>query len=462
MKKILGTFSLVMINVIAVDSLRSLPFSAEYGFSLVFYYLLAAVAFFYPVSLVVAELATTWPNKGGIYVWVREAFGEYWGFLVIWLQWVYNVAWYPTILSFLAATFAYLINPHLADNKVYMLSVILITFWLATYLNWHGMAFSSAISTFAALIGTLIPMIFIIILGIIWLAKGHPSQIVFSGKTFWPDLSSVNNLTFLIAVLFGLVGMELSASHADEVRNPGKAFPRALAYSSVIILVSLILSSLAIAIVVPQQQLNVVAGLIQAFMIFFNAYHLGWMQPIITLFIIIGGIGGVAAWVIGPTKGLLVATRDGSIPPILARINKKEVPTLILFAQAVIVTLLCGVFLLMPTVSSSYWVLTAITAQLALLVYIIMFAAAIYLRYKKPNVRRPYKIPGGNWGMGLACLLGTLSCLFAFAIGFIPPSQIAVGKVLRYEIILIAGLLILCLPPFILYKIKKPHWRVSH
>src|SRR5687768_10340652 len=105
-KKILGTFSLIMINVIAVDSLRSLPFSATYGFSLVFYYLVAAITFFYPVSLVVAELATAWPNKGGIYVWVREAFGERWGFLVIWLQWVYNIAWYPTILSFLAGALA--------------------------------------------------------------------------------------------------------------------------------------------------------------------------------------------------------------------------------------------------------------------------------------------------------------------------------------------------------------------
>src|SRR5262245_25822142 len=110
-KKILGVFSLVMINVIAVDSLRSLPFSATYGFSLIFYYLLAAICFFFPVALVAAELATGWPNKGGIYVWVREAFGERWGFLVIWLQWIYNVVWYPTILAFIAGTIAYLFDP---------------------------------------------------------------------------------------------------------------------------------------------------------------------------------------------------------------------------------------------------------------------------------------------------------------------------------------------------------------
>ena len=100
-KKTLGAFGLAMINVIAVDSLRSLPFSAEYGFSLVFFYILAAITFFFPTALVAAELATGWPNKGGIYVWVREAFGERWGFLVIWLQWIYNVVWYPTIFCHL-------------------------------------------------------------------------------------------------------------------------------------------------------------------------------------------------------------------------------------------------------------------------------------------------------------------------------------------------------------------------
>lgn len=448
-----------MINVIAVDSLRSLPFSAVYGFSLVFFYLLAAITFFFPTALVATELATGWPNKGGIYVWVREAFGERWGFLVIWLQWIYNVAWYPTILSFLAGAFAFLINPHLADNKIYMLSVILITFWSATLLNWFGMNLSSVVSTIGALIGTLFPMAFIILLGSVWIIKGHHLQINFSEKSFFPNLSSVNNLSFLTAVLFGLVGMELSATHADEVKNPARDYPRAIWYSSIIILASLIFASLAIAIVVPQQQLNVVTGLVQAFMIFFQSYHLKWMQPIITLLIIIGGISGVAAWVIGPTKGLLVAARDGSAPPFFARVNKHDVPIVILFMQAIIVTLLCSVFLFMPTVSSSYWVLTAITAQLALLVYIIMFSAAIYLRYKHPRVHRAYKVPVGNLGIWVLGIIGILACIFTIIIGFFPPSQIHVGKVLTYEMILIGGIVILCIPPFILYKMRKPHWR---
>src|SRR3989338_8443027 len=158
-KKVLGIFALVMINVIAVDSLRSLPFSAVYGLSLISYYVLGSVFFFLPVAFVATELATGWPDKGGIYVWVREAFGDRWGFVVIWLQWVYNIVWYPTILSFMAGAFAYLIDAKLADSKLFMLTTVVIVFWGATIINLFGMRISSWVSTIGALVGTLIPML---------------------------------------------------------------------------------------------------------------------------------------------------------------------------------------------------------------------------------------------------------------------------------------------------------------
>lgn len=454
----LGIFQLLMINVIAVDSLRSLPFSAEYGFSLVFYYLITSLSFFIPTALVSAELATGWPNKGGIYVWVREAFGDLAGFIVIWLQWVYNIVWYPTILSFIGATLAFLINPALADSKVYMLLVILVIFWGATLINFYGMRASSIASTLGAIFGTLLPMFFIISLGIIWLIKGNPAQIEFTRATLLPTITDPRQLSFLTAVLFGLVGMEMSAVHADEVINPGKVYPRAILYSVIIIFFSLVLSSLSIAIVVPHRELNVVTGLVQAFEIFFAAYHMAWMGPIITLLIIIGGVGSVATWIIGPTKGLLVAAQDGSVPPIFGYMNKKQVPVTLLIFQATIFTILCVVFLLMPTVSSSYWVLTAMTAQLAMFVYIALFLAAFWLRLKKPHVPRAYRIPFGKFGIGLVCTLGLFSSLAAIILGFIPPAQLAFGSLFLYEGILLIGMFLLIAPPIIIYLLRKPNW----
>src|SRR6202012_3403363 len=131
-----------MINVIAVDSLRTLPISAKLGLPLVSYYLVAALAFFIPVALVAAELATAYPNTGGIYVWVREAFGRRAAFITIWLQWIYNVVWYPTILAFIAATISYLFAPELANNKFYLLTTSIFIFWLFTLLNCFGMKIS--------------------------------------------------------------------------------------------------------------------------------------------------------------------------------------------------------------------------------------------------------------------------------------------------------------------------------
>jgi len=441
-----------MINIIAVDSLRNLPISAEYGFSIIFFYILGAILFFIPIALVAAELATGWPKLGGMYVWVKEAFGKKAGLITIWLQWIYNVVWYPTILAFLATTAAYFFNPALGNSKIYLLSVVIGSFWLATFANCFGMRISSWISTAGALLGTIIPMVFIIILGIIWLATGHTSEIQFTGHSFLPDLSSINNLTFLIAVLFGLIGMEMSAVHAEEVKDPSRDYPKALFWSTMLILGSLGLASLAISIVIPKDQINLVSGLIDAFSLFFNSFHMKWMIPVIIVLIIIGGISGVSTWVIGPTRGLLAAANDGSLPQFLCKTNKHHAPVNLLLVQAIIFTVLCSLFVLMPTITSSYWLLSALTAQLALIVYLFMFAAAIKLRYSEPNTKRAFRIPGANWLMWLVAGMGFLTCLAAIAIGFIPPPNLDIGNIWFYEGFLVMGIVIFCATPVWLYR----------
>lgn len=457
-QKVLSVFSLMMINVIAVDSIRTLPISAEYGFSLVFFYLIAAVLFFIPIALVTAELATTWPKTGGLYIWVKEAFGLRWGFLAIWLQWIYNVVWYPTILAFMAAAFAKLVYPAWIDSPTYMLITILILFWSATLLNSFGMRTSSVMSTIGAIAGTMIPMIFIVVLGIAWFTSGKPEQITFSAHSFFPDTHHLKNLAFVSALLFGLIGLEMSAVHAEEVKNPQRDYPRALLFSAIIIITSLILGSLAIAMVVPHKQLSLISGVVDAFAIFFNAYNMPWMIPVIVILIIVGGISGVSTWAIGPTKGLLAAARHGCIPPWFQKINKHGAPINILITQALIFTVLSFTFVLFPTVNSSYWLLSVFTAQLALVVYILMFTAAIYLRYSQRQKQRAYKIPGGNIGMWLVAGVGTLTCIAGIIVGFLPPDDIDVGNVFVYEASLLIGIIVLCAPPFIFYSLRKPAW----
>jgi amino acid transporter len=436
--KTLSVFALMMINVIAVDSLRTLPISAEYGASLIFYYVLAGICFFLPTILVTSELATYWPNTGGVYVWVREAFGPKWGFLTIWLQWIYNVVWYPTILAFLAGTLSYLINPALASSKIYTLSVILILFWGATWLNCLGIRISSWISIIGAIVGTIIPMLLIIGLGVFWLWQGHASQLVFNKASFMPHLNNINNLGFLTAVLFGLMGMEMSAVHAGDVKNPKKDYPRALVYSAIIILVTLIGGSLAIALVIPNKQISLVSSLVDAYAIFFKAHHLAWMVPVIVGMIVLSSLASVSTWVIGPTRGLWVSAEEGNMPRYFAKLNEKGAPARILILQGIIATLLCTVFLFMPSVNASYWILTALTSQLALLFYLFMFAAAIKLR--------------PHFTMWLVASVGILATFGTIVVGFLPPSDIHITGIKTYEAILIGGMLLFSLPPLLMKR----------
>lgn len=450
-KRVLSVFSLVMINVIAVDSLRTLPLSAKLGFSLVSYYLFAALAFFIPVALVAAELATAFPKTGGIYVWVREAFGRRAGFITIWLQWIYNVVWYPTILAFIAATFAYLFAPDLANHKFFLLASILSLFWLFTILNCFGMRVSSIVSTVGALIGTLLPMIGIIVLGVFWLIQGKPIQIQ-SSASWLPDFSSLGNLSLFSVVLFGLLGMEMSAVHAEEVKNPQRDYPRALLYSTILIFSTLVLGSLAIVMVVPVEKLSVVSALIDAYAIFFNSYNMHWMVSITAICIILGGLSGVSAWIIGPTKGLLVSAKDGCLPHSFAKTNKYGAPVRILIIQGLIFTILSTLFILLDSINAAYWILSDLCAQMALLVYVFMFAAAIKLRYSHKDQKRAYKIPGGNIGIWIVAGLGLICCLITILIGFVPPTQIPVGNVTFFESFLVGGLIIFVLVPWFLAK----------
>ncbi len=448
LNKPLGVFSLAMMNVIAVDSLRSLPIAAQFGYALIFFYLLAALIFFIPTALVTAELATAWPSTGGAYIWIRTAFGARWAWFAIWLQWIYNVVWYPTILSFVIAAFAYLVDPQLAQHKIYLLSTLLVTWWLVTGLSCLGLRVSNWLSSVGALLGTLIPMLFMIVLAVLWIKSSRPLAIHFVSHAFLPNLTNFNNLAFLTTIIFGLMGLEMSAVHAGDVRNPQKDYPRALFWSTSLILITLILSSLAISFIVPAKQLSILSGLTEAYVVFFNSFHLPFFIPIIISLIIIGSLCSISTWVIGPTRGLLIATFENKISGLhcLLKVNRFGAPVCLLLFQGILVTLLSSLFILIPSVSEAYWLLSVMTAQLAVLFYIFLFLAALRLRYKEARQSRVYRIPGGKWGIWIVTGLGLLACVMTFILGFFPPAVIVVDNLVKFDMILLGGLLLFCLP----------------
>ncbi len=447
--RVLTVFSLTMITIGSVDSIRNLPATALFGSQLIFFFILAAIFFLIPCALVSAELSSAWPKQGGIYVWVKEAFGEQFGFMAIWFQWIENVIWYPAILSFVAGTIGYLLNPQLVDNKIFLVSIILCAFWGATFINLLGMKSSARFSNFCAISGLLLPMTLIIALGAVWIFSGRPLHISFSPHALLPHIGDAQMWVALTGIILSFCGIEIATVHAADVHNPQKAFPQSLLYSVIIMLVTLVLGSLAIAIVLPEQKISLVAGIMQAFNAFFIAYQIHWVMPLIALMLIFGGLGSVSNWIIAPTKGLLVAAEDGHMPKMAGHVNRFGAPDVMLIIQAIIVTGLTMAFLFMPSVNGSYWLLTALAAQLYMFMYLLMFAAGIYLRYKQPLQHRPFAIPGGRIGMIIIAGMGMTGALITVMVGFIPPSNIQVGGTVHYEAVLSISLVLMCLPPFL-------------
>lgn len=458
-RRVISFFALAMINVAMIASLRGLPTMAEYGLSSIFYYMLAAVVFFIPGALVSAELATGWPKKGGVYIWVGEALGPRLGFLAIWLQWIQNVIWFPTVLSFAAATISYVVDPGLASSKVYTVSVILTVYWGATVANFRGMKLSGWISSVGVILGTLGPGAIIIVLGLVWLLSGNPSQIALSERAVIPSMSHLSDVVLAMGMVVFFAGVEVSAVHAQEVKNPQRDYPRAIVTAAIVVLTVFILGTLAISVVVPREKISLVAGLMQAFSVFLDTFHLSWLVPVMAVCIALGVFGQITTWIAGPSKGLLAVAGHGYLPPFFRHTNRHGVQTHILLIQALVVTALSLAFLLMPTVSSSYWILTALTAQLYLIMYVLMFVSAIILRYKRPDVPRAYKVPLGNPGMWVVAGIGTVACLLAFALGYVPPAQLKTGSPITYVVFLIIGALVLSAPPMIAYELRSLGWR---
>ena len=449
-KRFLGIISLALINVAAIVSLRNLSFMVEYGFSAILFYLAAALLFFIPTALVCAELATAWPEAIGIYGWVARAFGVRVGFFAQWMNWMFSVASFPTVLTFLATTIAYIIDPTLAQNKHYMFYTVTGIFWILTLLNFFSMRTTTWVSTVGALFGTVIPGLLIIGLAGIWIFMGKPIELDVSASQLIPSFA-FGDIVFFGAVVLGLAGMEMSAFYANETEHPKSVYPKAILLSTILILGISILGSLSMAIVVPK--ISIVSGVMQVFNVFFNDFGLGWAVKLVAFMAMVGSFAGNNTWIIGPAKGLHHALETGYMPRWLAKKNRNDQPIGVLLSQAVLGTLLTMTFFLMPTVETAFWLVTAITTQFAMLMYILVFAAAIKLRWSKPEVERPYKIPGGLLGLCIIAGLGILTCMLSFSLGFLPPNQFKESLTLQhlfvFEGYLIVGLIALSMPALI-------------
>jgi amino acid transporter len=450
----LGVAGLAMINVAAIVSVRNLPVMAEYGWSMIALFAISIVVFLIPISMVAAELGTGWSRDGGVFAWVKEAFGGRAGFLAVWCDYSENLAWFPTVLSFMAAALAYAINPDLADNSGYLVTVMLVFFWLTTLINIRGVRASSIVGAVGTIAGSIVPAILVVGLGIAFLLRGGHSQIPFSAHALAPDLH-VSNLAFLGGIILLFTGMEMAGFHARDTRNPGRDVPRSIALAVVVIVVFSVLGSLFMAIVLPQKDISLVSGTMQLFKIVLESFHVGWLVAPLAVLIAFGGIAHLSPWILGPAKGMAEVARQGHAPELLGRENAAGIPVASLIVQGIGGTVFSLLFLFMPDVSTSYWMLSAVTAQIVIIMYGLMFAAVIRLRYSQPEVHRPYRIPGGLVGVWLVGGIGLIGCVVSFVLGFIPPGQLDTGNPAVYVLLLAAAVGLLSAPPFVIQVLGR-------
>ena len=459
-KKVLGLFALAMINVAAVLSIRNFPSMAIYGWSCIGWYIIGAILFLIPISLAGAELATGWPEGGGVYAWVKQAFGEKGGFTALFCEWSNNLVWFPTVLSFIASTLAFALTPALANNPWYMFSVMMIAFWGTTAIAYFGEEASTKFGNIGVIIGSIIPSILIILLGVWWIGSGQSLVIPHLTLGAMVPTIDLSTLPFFATIILLFAGMEMAGFHALETKNPQKDFPMAMALSAAIIVVCTVLATLAIAVVIPANQLNLASGVMQAIQYFFNAAQIPWLVAPMAVLITIGGVVSLAAWLIGPAKGLGIVAEEGNMPPLFDRTNKYGAPVAVLLIQAAIGSLISLLYVFLPSVNQAYWILSAMTVELLCIVYILVFAAVIKLRYSQPDTPRPFKIPGGKAGIWIVGGLGLFGTTLAFVVGLMPPSFFA-SNGLAYIFSVLLGTFLLAVPPLVFLKLKKASWKKS-
>jgi len=456
-KKVLGLFALAMINVAAVLSIRNFPSMAVYGWSCIGWYIIGAVMFLVPISLAGAELATGWPEGGGIYAWVKQAFGERGGFTALFCEWSNNLVWFPTVLSFIASTLAFALTPALANSSLYMFSVMMIAFWGTTAIAYFGEETSTKFGNIGVILGSIIPSILIILLGVWWIGSGAALVLPpFSLGAMVPSIT-VSTLPFFATIVLLFAGMEMAGFHALETKNPQKDFPKAMALSAIIIVACTVLATLAIAFVIPADKLSLASGVMQAIQYFFTAAGMPWLVAPMAVLITLGGVVSLAAWLIGPAKGLGIVAEEGNMPPLFDRTNKYGAPVAVLLMQAIIGSIISLLYVFLPSVNQAYWILSAMTVELLCIVYVLVFASVIKLRYSQPDTPRPFKIPGGMAGIWLVGGLGALGTTFAFIVGLMPPSYFSTSG-LTYISAVLFGTFLLAVPPLVFLKFKKPGW----
>jgi glutamate:GABA antiporter len=432
---------LVLFNLVAVLGLRHLGTTAKFGPGSLLMWLIAAVFFFIPQGLAVIELSSRFPKEGGIYFWTKRALGEGHGFLCGWCYWINNVLYYPNLLISAAVIATFIFGKDgsgLSDNWTYVLPVTLGTLWIAVFINIVGLGTGKWLQN-AGGVGTYIPGLILISLGVYGAVTTPPAN-EFSLATLKPDLNNLPALNLLASIAFAFAGLELASTMADEVENPRRNLPRSIFISAPLIAVAYIVGTAAVLWRLPNNDVNVVSGFLQAIKAGADNISptLGWVAALCAALYTIGNLGSVGAWLIGPARVAFVIGLDRYFPKSFGAVHPRwHTPYVAILVQAMLAT----IFLLLSVlgkgtdVEDVYLILLDTQILIYFIPYLYLFIVFLIYRRGSESSSEVVHTPGGSIGGWLTGLSGMIVTLFAMIIATIPPPDVGNSLLFRLKVI---------------------------
>lgn len=457
----LGLFGFLMITVSMVVSIYIYPTFATSGFSLVFFLLFSGLLWFIPVCLVAAEMGTGgqgWSNAG-VYSWGTAALGERWGFSMIYLQFMQISIGFVPMLYFISGAFAYLLNlPILNRSGWIQFLLILAIYWIISIASHRGTRMTKYFAAYGFTFGVILPTFFLICIGVAYVAQGNPIQIQLNASHFFPNFSHLGTLVVLASFILSYMGAEASAVHVNHLKNPSRNYPLSIFILVILTLIIGSLASLTIAITIPEKNISLNAGILEAFKYLLDFYGVGWVRYILAALVSLSAIGEIASWVNGPVRGMLFAAQQGILSPKLAKMNEHHMPVKLMWIQGCLVSFWAAVLTFGSVGEGNIAFFTSITLTVViyLSMYVLLFLSYLVLKVNVPDAVNPRRFSLPVWlGWVVGCV-GFFSTLFAFGISFVQPSGLSSNDYQNYLVILcVAFILIFLLPHFLFSYSKK-------
>jgi amino acid transporter len=422
LKRVLGRRDLVLLFVVAVFNLNVVPSIAANGGVTVWLWLVSLVLFFWPQGIAVIELAHRYPGEGGVYLWAKEVFGDFHGFLSGWCYWTNNMLYVPTVMLYFVGVSVFVLGPGhqgLADNKTFALTTSTILLALLTILNIVGLGVGKWINNLGA-IGTGIAAAVLIGLGLLIFFR-YGTTVTAADFRIPPNPRFVLNSFGVIC--FGLVGLELASVMGDEIRDPSRTLPGAVAWGGVISGLFYIGATLTLLIAVGKNDISVLQGIVQAVSHMAGSVGMFWIVTpfAVMLSLSIAGIG--SAWMGGSARIPFVAGLDSYMPSWLGKVHPRyRTPYAALIVQAIVSLVLVVInFVASGGVQEAFQTMLSLAVVLQLVPFLYVFAALLKFAFND-TARK------GRYGKGLlffAGASGLITTILGIVLAFFPAKQIS-------------------------------------